>query len=49
MIFGGLFDLDNKLKRKEELNNIINDASFWSSDNREKILKENIVRKISIL
>ena len=41
MIFGGLFDLDNKLKRKEELNNIINDASFWSSDNREKILKEN--------
>lgn len=29
------------MKRKEELDNIINDASFWSSDNREKILKEN--------
>lgn len=41
MIFGGLFDLDDKLKRKEELDNIINDVSFWNSDNREKILKES--------
>lgn len=41
LIFGGLFDLDNKLKRKEELQNIINDASFWNSNDREKILKEN--------
>jgi len=41
MIYGGLFDLDNKLKRKEELNKIINFPDFWNSDDREKILKEN--------
>jgi len=41
MIFGGLFDLENKLKRKKELDNIINDISFWTSDNRENILKES--------
>lgn len=41
MIYGGLFDLDSKLKRKEELDEIINSASFWNSDDREKILKEN--------
>lgn len=40
MIFGGLFDLDNKLKRKEELNNIINSDSFWNCNDREIILKE---------
>ena len=40
MIYGGLFDLDIKIKRKEELDNVINSASFWSSDNRETILKE---------
>lgn len=41
MIYGGLFDLDSKIDRKNELNNIINDVSFWNSDNRESILKEN--------
>ena len=41
MIYGGLFDLDNKLKRKEELELIVNSPSFWNSDDREKILKEN--------
>ena len=41
MIYGGLFDLDSKLKRKKELEIIINDASFWSSNDREKILKES--------
>ena len=41
MIYGGLFDLDSKLKRKEELDEVINSASFWSSLDREKILKEN--------
>ena len=40
MMFGGLFDLDNKLKRKEELNNIINSDSFWNCNDREIILKE---------
>lgn len=29
------------MKRKEELELLINDASFWSSADREKILKEN--------
>ena len=41
MIYGGLFDLDSKLKRKEELDEVINSASFWGSLDREKILKEN--------
>ena len=41
MIYGGLFDLDSKLKRKEELENIINSSSFWNSSDREVILKEN--------
>ena len=41
MIYGGLFDLDNKLKRKKELDNIINSSDFWSSNDRESILKEN--------
>ena len=41
MIYGGLFDLDSKIDRKNELDNIINDVSFWNSDNRERILKEN--------
>ena len=41
MIYGGLFDLDNKLVRKSELDNIINDVSFWNRNDREGILKEN--------
>ena len=41
MIYGGLFDLDSKLNRKKELEIIINDASFWTSNDREKILKES--------
>ncbi len=41
MIYGGLFDLDSKLIRRDELNNIINGVDFWNSDNRENILKEN--------
>ena len=41
MIYGGLFDLDSKLNRKKELDTIINDASFWSSNDRENILKES--------
>ena len=41
MIFGGLFDLENKIKRKEELEVIINSSEFWSNNDRETILKEN--------
>ena len=40
MIYGGLFDLDNKITRREELSKVINDPSFWNSDNRESYLKE---------
>ena len=40
-IYGGLFDLDSKLVRKKELDNIINDVSFWSNASREAIMKEN--------
>ena len=51
MIYGGLFDLDNKLKRKEELNDMINDVSFWNRSDKDDILKEsnelnNIVDKV---
>jgi len=41
VIYGGFFDLDSKLDRKIELDNIINDVSFWNRDDRENILKEN--------
>ena len=41
MIYGGLFDLDSKLVKKKELENIINSADFWNSNDRENILKEN--------
>ncbi len=41
MIFGGLFDLDNKIVRKKELDEVVNSASFWSRDDREELLKEN--------
>lgn len=41
MIFGGLFDLDNKIIRKKELDELINSASFWIREDREELLKEN--------
>ena len=41
MIYGGLFDLDCKLIRKKDLENIINSDDFWNSNDRENILKEN--------
>ena len=41
MIYGGLFDLDKKLDRKVELERVINDVSFWNSDDRESILRES--------
>ena len=33
IILGGLFDLNNKIKRVEEINNLMLESSFW--DNRE--------------
>ena len=40
MIFGGIFDLNNKKKRVEELDKIINDVNFWNSSNKDNDLKE---------
>ena len=53
LIFGGLFDLDSKIKRKNELNEIINSETFWNSNEREQILKEfndlnNIINNILV-
>ncbi len=41
MIYGGLFDLDKKVKRKEELDKIINSVDFWNSPNKDEDLKEH--------
>ena len=54
MIYGGILDLDNKIKRKEEINKIINDVSFWSTSSKDDVLKEynslsNTIDKIKIL
>jgi len=40
MICGGIFDLDNKIKRREELDKVINDVNFWNSNNKDEVLKE---------
>ena len=40
MIYGGLFDLDNKLIRRDQLNDIINDVNFWNSNDKDNNLKE---------
>ena len=52
MIYGGLFDLDNKSGRKNELDKIINDVSFWNRSDKDDILKEhnnlnNIINDVS--
>jgi len=39
-IYGGLFDLDNKIIRRDELNNIVNSVDFWNSSNKDSYLKE---------
>ena len=40
MIYGGLFDLDNKISLRDKLNDTINSIDFWNNSNRENILKE---------
>ena len=40
MIYGGLFDLDSKIKRKDELDQIINSVDFWNSPDKDDNLKE---------
>ena len=52
MIYGGHFDLDNKISIKNELDKIINDVSFWNSNNKDEVLKEqnslnNIITDVS--
>ena len=40
MIYGGHFDLDKKISRREELDKIINSVDFWNSSNKDNDLKE---------
>ena len=40
MIYGGLFDLDSKIKRRDELDKILNSVDFWNSSNKDDILRE---------
>ena len=40
MIYGGLFDLDNKIIRRDELDKEINDVNFWNREDKDNILKE---------
>lgn len=52
MIFGGHFDLDNKINRRDELDKVINDVSFWNKSDKDDILKEfnslnNIINEVN--
>lgn len=40
MIYGGLFDIDSKERKLDEINILINDSSFWKREDKDKILKE---------
>ena len=40
MIYGGLFELDSKIVRRDELEKIINDTNFWTSSTKDDDLKE---------
>ena len=39
IIFGGLFDLDSKINKLDEINNIINESNFWERTDKDDILK----------
>ena len=41
MIYGGLFDLDKKIERLDEINKIMNESDFWNRSDKDDILKEN--------
>ena len=41
MIYGGLFDLDKKIERLDEINKIMNESDFWNKSLKDDILKEN--------
>ena len=40
MIYGGLFDLDSKILKRDELNKVINEVNFWNREDKDAILKE---------
>lgn len=40
VIYGGHFDLDSKIDRRDELDKIINSVDFWSSSNKDNDLRE---------
>lgn len=41
MIYGGLFDLDEKVERLNDIHDIMNKEDFWNSSNKDDIIKEN--------
>ncbi len=52
MIYGGLFDLDNKIVRRDSLEATINSVDFWNSSDKDSNLKEfnslnNIIDSVS--
>ena len=52
MIYGGFFDLDNKIEKKCELEKEINDTNFWNNNNKDSILKKfnelnNVISDVS--
>ena len=47
LIFGGLFELDKKITRIDELDKTMNDQEFWSRDDSNDILNEvNNLKKV---
>ena len=49
MIYGGLFELDKKIIRRDELDKIINSVDFWNKQDKDDNLKEynNLVNLIN--
>ena len=52
MIYGGHFDLDNKINKRDKLNLLINSLQFWNSPDKDSNLKEynnlnNIINDVS--
>lgn len=52
MIFGGLFELDKKIERRDELDKIINNVDFWNSNDKDNNLKEynnlvNLIKEVT--
>ena len=45
MIYGGLFDLDSKKNRIDELNKIVNDVNFWN----DKSKADEVIRELNSL